>query len=69
MDKIVDERRRGMKTQFLVRWRGEGPEGYLWLPESELEDCQALDNWIARRNHTPGEGQSHLVITIPPRPH
>ena len=70
VDKIVDERHRGKKTQYLVRWRGEGPEGDIWLPESELEDCQALDEWISRRTNTPSDEDSRkLIITIPPRSH
>ena len=47
VEKIVDERHRGRKRQYLVRWRGEGPEGDLWLAASELEDCEALDSWQA----------------------
>ena len=48
INKIVDERRRGRRKQLLVRWRGEGPKGDLWLDEEELEECEALDIWRAR---------------------
>lgn len=64
IDKIVDERRRGRGKQFLVRWRGEGPENDEWLPARELEDCEALDRWQARDKLT-GE-QPRLTIVIPP---
>ena len=53
IDKIVDERRRNAQTQYLVRWQGEGPEGDKWLPASELENCQALDVWQARKRRLP----------------
>ena len=49
VDKIVDERRRAKQTQYRVRWQGEGPEGDKWLPASEVEDCEALDLWLARK--------------------
>ena len=45
IDRIVDERMRGKKTLYRVRWQGEGPEGDLWLPADELADCEALDVW------------------------
>ena len=51
IDKIVDERRRAKQTQYRVRWQGEGPEGDKWLPASEVEDCEALDVWLARKNN------------------
>ena len=71
--RIVDERRRGRRKQYLVRWSGEGPEGNLWLDENELEECEALDVWLAKggeqedREEAEGPGQPRLTITIPPR--
>lgn len=47
VDRIVDQRQHGKGYQYLVRWRGEGPEGDLWLPRRELKDCEALDLWEA----------------------
>ena len=47
VDHITRSRRRGRGRQYLVRWQGEGPEGDVWLPRRELEDCEALDNWLA----------------------
>jgi hypothetical protein len=52
VDKIIDERRRGKKTQYRVRWQGEGPEGDKWLDANEVEDCKALDAWLARKAKT-----------------
>ncbi|KAJ2935130.1 hypothetical protein H1R20_g1983, partial [Candolleomyces eurysporus] len=43
VEKIIDERRRGKGSQYLVRWAGYGPECDTWLPAKEVEDCQALD--------------------------
>lgn len=48
IQKILDERRVGRGYQYLVRWRGEGPEEDRWLPRRELEDCEALDIWLQR---------------------
>ena len=52
VDHIVAARRRGRGWQYLVRWRGEGPEGDIWLPRRELDDCEAFDNWLTEH---PGE--------------
>ena len=49
IDKIVDERIKKKKTFYRVRWQGEGPEGDKWLPEEELADCEALDDWTTRK--------------------
>ena len=49
IDKIVDERKCAKKTLYKVRWQGEGPEGDLWLPAEDLQDCEALDTWNARK--------------------
>jgi len=51
VESILDERKRGRGYQYLVRWVGEGPENDLWLPRRELEDCEALDVWLASKNH------------------
>ena len=53
IDKILDARRRGRGYQYLVRWRGFGHEHDEWLPGSELEDCEALDIWLASRKGSP----------------
>ena len=71
VDKIVDERRRGKSRQYLVRWKGEGPEGDIWLPASEVENCEALDRWQARKAENAARPQEserpRLTITIPPQ--
>jgi len=46
IDRILDEHVHGKSRQFLVRWRGWGPEEDRWLPGRELADTEALDNWL-----------------------
>ena len=46
IDRIIDERTRGRGRQYLVRWRGWGPEEDRWLAGRELTDTEALDNWL-----------------------
>ena len=55
IDKILDQRRRGRRHQYLVRWHGYGQEHDRWLPASELQECAALDIWLASR----GESVEH----------
>ena len=63
-------------------WHGEGPEGDIWLNEEELEECEALDTWLAKggeqrleweEDHEQEDKQEEesgprLTIRIPPRP-
>ena len=49
IERILDARRRGRGYQYLVRWRGYGQEHDRWLPGSELQNCEALDTWLASR--------------------
>lgn len=49
VDRILEERKQGRGTQYLVRWQGYGPEEDRWLPGCELQDCEALDIWLARK--------------------
>jgi len=53
IDKILDACRCGQGYQYLVRWHGFGQEHDEWLPGSKLEDCEALDIWLALRNGSP----------------
>jgi len=45
MDKIIDSHQHGRGWQFLVHWLGYGPEHDLWIASSELNNCEALDQW------------------------
>ena len=49
IDKILDQHRWGCSYQYLVCWCRYGHEHDQWLPHSELQDCSALDNWLATR--------------------
>ena len=49
VDKLINKRRirkgRGWSTQYLVRWKGYGPEGDTWQPEHTVADTIALDEY------------------------
>jgi len=45
VDEIIDSRKHGRGYQFLVRWVGYGHEHDLWIAASELNECEALDQW------------------------
>ncbi|KLO11845.1 hypothetical protein SCHPADRAFT_808945, partial [Schizopora paradoxa] len=45
IEKIIDQRRRGVGFQYLVRWKGYPQEEDRWLPGRELKECEALDVW------------------------
>ncbi len=49
INKIIDDRKRGCGFQYLVRWVREGEEADCWLSRKELEDCEALDKWLAQK--------------------
>jgi hypothetical protein len=44
---IIDSRRHGKGWQYLVHWSGYGPEHNRWLSRTALNDCEALDRWLA----------------------
>jgi len=47
IEKITDRRTRGRGHQYLVRWRGYGPEADVWVPGKELEDTNVLQDYEA----------------------
>jgi hypothetical protein len=47
IEKILDRRRRGRGYQYLVRWRGFGPEADVWLSGQELESSDVLETYNA----------------------
>lgn len=54
IDRILDRRTRGRGFQYLVRWRGCGPEADVWLAGQELEDCDALQSYNATLKSSEG---------------
>jgi hypothetical protein len=54
IERIIDSRPRGRGYQFLVRWKGYGPEDDEWLAARLLEDCEALDVWYDSGGDGPG---------------
>ncbi|EEB99754.1 hypothetical protein MPER_00491, partial [Moniliophthora perniciosa FA553] len=51
INEIIDERKRGRGYQYLVRWVGYGAEDDEWLPGKDLDECAALDVWLAQHPH------------------
>ena len=43
VERILDHRRRGRGYQYLVQWKGYGPEHNRWLAGSLVEELEALD--------------------------
>jgi hypothetical protein len=54
VQEIIDSRRRGKGWQYLVRWTGYGPEHDRWIAGSTLEDCTALNTWLAGTDSVSG---------------
>ena len=46
IERILDQRRRGRGSQFLVKWAGYPDSDATWLPSRSLEECTALDEWF-----------------------
>ena len=53
INRILDACRCGHGYQYLVHWRGFSQEHDEWLPGSKLEDCEALNIWLASQNGSP----------------
>ncbi|KAF8798983.1 hypothetical protein BYT27DRAFT_7014329, partial [Phlegmacium glaucopus] len=47
IERIVDAKKFRNSYRYLVRWLGFGPGHDEWLPAIDLENCAALDDWIA----------------------
>jgi hypothetical protein len=45
IDEIIDSHKHSRGYQFLVRWVGYGHKHNLWIASSELNKCEALDQW------------------------
>jgi transposase InsO family protein len=47
VDRIVNQRKKHGRMEYLVRWAGFGSDDDSWEPEAEVEDLQAMDAWRA----------------------
>lgn len=45
---IVDERIKGKKTEFLVKWEGWSADDNTWEPLEHVQHCEAFAAWRAR---------------------
>jgi hypothetical protein len=53
VEEIIDVKQHGRGWQFLVHWLGYGPKHDLWIPASELNECEALDCWYKSHGDGP----------------
>jgi hypothetical protein len=42
VEEILDKRKKGKGVQYLVSWKGFGPQENSWEPEANLKNCQEL---------------------------
>ncbi|KAL3284715.1 hypothetical protein HHI36_018863 [Cryptolaemus montrouzieri] len=57
VDKIIDEKMvRGVR-HYLIRWKGYGPEGDTWEPESTLNCPEAMEEFKKTKKSSPEKGK------------
>ena len=49
VEEILDCRKRGNKKQYLVSWKGFGPQENSWEPLDNLKNCEALVDTFDKR--------------------
>jgi Chromo (CHRromatin Organisation MOdifier) domain len=54
IDHIIDSHMHGHGFQYLIRWKGYGPEDNKWLPGCLLKNCEALNRWYESVGDGPG---------------
>ena len=57
IDKILDTWKCGWSYQYLVCWVGFGPADDEWLPQKDVKDCEALNQWIEVNGDWPATEQ------------
>jgi hypothetical protein len=63
IDQVIDSRAHSHGYQYLVRWKGYGPEDDEWLPGHLLKDCKVLDQWFESGGDGPGTAR-YLPIRV-----
>lgn len=51
VERIVDEKGRGARQRFLVKWDGYSDNDNTWEPLKNVEDTVAYDDWIRRNDN------------------
>ena len=68
IDKLVRKRRvrkgRGWSVQYLIRWKGYGPEHDTWQPERDVADTKALDEYERLYGTTSGIVHANSTVYV-----
>ena len=72
MERIVDTRTNGGKTEYLVKWDGYATDENTWEPPQTLESTVAFGDWescqtVKRQAAALGAGGTAGVTEAPPR--
>ncbi|PRP73341.1 retrotransposable element protein, partial [Planoprotostelium fungivorum] len=66
VEAILDVRKRYGKTQYLVSWKGYGPEENLWLPEDNLSNSPDLVADFKARTARPNVAYKPCLLATTP---
>jgi hypothetical protein len=63
VQEILDQRKRGRVTEYLVRWRGFGEEEDSWEPERNLKDARKIIEEYKKLLSAPSKRSTRSVTT------